>query len=49
MLAPMPGLYSIGNNSGNRYIVNYATPLSGMSLGFCLTEGMTLGKKLAEA
>ncbi|MCB7037615.1 FAD-binding protein [Eggerthella sinensis] len=48
-LNPIPGLYSIGNNSGNRYIVNYATPLSGMSLGFCLTEGMTLGKKLAEA
>ncbi len=46
-LQPIPGLYSIGNNSGNRYIVNYATPIDGMSLGFCLTEGMTCGAYLA--
>ena len=42
-LFPIPGLYSAGNNSGNRYIVNYCTPISGMSLGLCMTEGMLLG------
>ena len=46
-LFPIPGLYSAGNNSGNRYIVNYCTPISGMSLGLCMTEGMLLGKRLA--
>ena len=46
-LNPIAGLYSIGNNAGNRYIVLYATPIAGMSLGFCLTEGMSLGKQLA--
>ncbi len=25
-LMPIPGLYAVGNNSGGRYIVNYATP-----------------------
>ena len=46
-LNAIDGLYAIGNNAGNRYIVQYATPLAGMSLGFCLTEGMLLGKQLA--
>jgi fumarate reductase flavoprotein subunit len=46
-LNPIDGLYAIGNNAGNRYCVQYATPLSGMSLGFCLTEGMLLGRQLA--
>ncbi len=46
-LMPIPGLYSAGNNSGNRYIVNYCTPISGMSLGLCMTEGVLLGHRLA--
>lgn len=46
-LAPIPGLFAAGNDSGNRFIVQYATPLSGMSLGFCLTEGMLLGQRIA--
>lgn len=46
-MRPIPGLFSIGNNSGNRFCVQYATPLSGMSLGFCLTEGMLFGERLA--
>lgn len=46
-LRPIPGLFAAGNNAGNRFIVQYATPLSGMSLGFCLTEGRTLGESLA--
>jgi len=46
-LQPIPGLFSIGNNSGNRFAVQYATPLSGMSLGYCLTEGTLLGERIA--
>ena len=33
---PIPGLYAAGNDAGNRFIVQYATPLSGMSLGLSL-------------
>jgi succinate dehydrogenase/fumarate reductase flavoprotein subunit len=47
-LQPIPGLYAAGNNSGNRYIVNYATPIAGMSVGFCMCEGNYLGEKLAK-
>ena len=46
-LNPIPGLFAAGNNAGNRFIVQYATPLSGMSLGFCLTEGCLLGERIA--
>lgn len=44
---PIPGLFAIGNDCGNRFIVQYATPLSGMSLGFCLTEGTLLPERIA--
>lgn len=44
---PIPGLFAVGNNSGNRFIVQYATPLSGMSLGYCLTEGNLLVERIA--
>ncbi len=44
---PIPGLFAIGNDCGNRFIVQYATPLSGMSLGFCLTEGTLLPQRIA--
>ena len=45
---PIEGLYAIGNNAGNRFCVQYATPMGGMSLGFCLTEGMLTGTRLAK-
>ena len=47
-LQPIPGLFAAGNNAGNRFIVQYATPLSGMSLGFCLTEGTLLVERIAK-
>ena len=47
-LMPIPGLYAVGNNSGGRYIVNYATPISGMSLGLCMVEGCLMGYRLAQ-
>jgi fumarate reductase flavoprotein subunit len=47
-MMPIPGLFAVGNNSGNRFVVQYATPLAGMSLGFCMTEGMLLGTRIAK-
>lgn len=47
-LRPIPGLFAAGNNAGNRFVVQYSTPLSGMSLGFCLTEGRLLAEGLAD-
>lgn len=47
-LMPIPGLYAVGNNSGGRYIANYATPISGMSLGLCMVEGCLMGYRLAQ-
>ena len=44
---PIPGLFALGNSSGNRFIVQYATPLAGMSLGYCMTEGTLFGERLA--
>lgn len=35
--------------SGGRYIVNYATPISGMSLGLCMVEGCLMGYRLAQS
>lgn len=46
-LMPIPGLFAAGNDSGNRYIVNYCTPISGMSLALCMVEGVLLGHRLA--
>ena len=47
-LMPIEGLYAVGNNSGNRYIVNYCTPISGMSLALCMVEGVLMGTRLAK-
>ncbi len=47
-LKPIPGLFAAGNNAGNRFCVQYSTPLSGMSLGYCLTEGRLLAEGLAD-
>ena len=46
---PIPGLYAVGNNAGNRFIVQYATPISGLSLGYCLVEGMHVGEQIAKS
>jgi hypothetical protein len=46
---PITGLYVVGNSCGNRYINHYSTPIAGMSLAYCLTEGMYLGETLAKA
>ena len=46
-IEPIPGLFALGNTSGNRFVVQYATPLAGMSLGYCLTEGTLFGERLA--
>jgi hypothetical protein len=45
---PIKGLYAAGNNAGNRYIVAYQTPISGMSIGMAMTEGCLLGEMLAD-
>lgn len=47
-LMPIDGLYAVGNNSGNRYIVNYCTPIAGMSLALCMVEGVLMGTRLAK-
>jgi fumarate reductase flavoprotein subunit len=44
---PIKGLYAAGNNAGNRFIVRYQTPMSGMSIGMAMTEGCLLGEMLA--
>jgi succinate dehydrogenase/fumarate reductase flavoprotein subunit len=45
---PIKGLYAAGNNAGNRFLVRYQTPMSGLSIGMAMTEGCLLGEKLAE-
>jgi fumarate reductase flavoprotein subunit len=45
-LRPIKRLYACGNNAGNRFIVQYATPIAGMSLGMAMTEGYMLGERL---
>jgi len=45
---PIKGLYAAGNNAGNRFIVRYQTPISGMSIGMAATEGCLLGEMLAD-
>ena len=46
-LAPIPGLYAIGNTAGGRYGVDYPTLLPGNSHGTALTFGYLLGKGLS--
>lgn len=48
-LEPIPGLFAIGNSSGNRFLINYCTPVSGMSLAYALTEGMQCGEFVAKS
>jgi len=44
---PIKGLYAAGNNAGNRFLIRYQTPMSGMSIGMAMTEGCMLGERLA--
>ena len=37
--APIAGLYAAGNNCGQRYGIQYATPTAGNSCGSALTSG----------
>jgi fumarate reductase flavoprotein subunit len=46
-LKPIKGLYAAGNNAGNRFLIRYQTPMSGMSIGMAMTEGCLLGERLA--
>jgi succinate dehydrogenase/fumarate reductase flavoprotein subunit len=45
---PIDGIYAVGNSCGNRFINHYSTPIAGMSVAYCLTEGYLTGEKLAK-
>ena len=44
---PIPGLYAIGNCSGDIYAYDYPINVQGNSHGRCLVEGKCLGEQLA--
>jgi fumarate reductase flavoprotein subunit len=44
---PIPGLYAIGNASGDLYAVDYPINMPGNSNGRCLTWGWLVGKTVA--
>ena len=44
---PIEGLYASGNTCGMRFGPAYVTPISGVSIGMCITLGRELGKHLA--
>lgn len=44
---PIPGLYAIGNCSGDMYAYDYPINIQGNSHGRCLVEGKCLGEQLA--
>ena len=43
----IPGLYAIGNTSGDLYAVDYPINMPGNSNGRCLTWGWLVGKTVA--
>ncbi len=43
----IPGLYACGNNSGGRFILNYSTTVTGMSLGIAQLQGQVAGEYVA--
>ena len=47
-LAPIEGLYAIGNNMGGRIVQDYPVTIAGASHGTCLTFGYIVGRKVAE-
>jgi succinate dehydrogenase/fumarate reductase flavoprotein subunit len=44
---PIPGLYACGNNSGGRFVLNYSTTVTGMSLGIAQLQGQVAGEYVA--
>ena len=44
---PIPGLYTVGNNCGGRFALQYHTPIAGISMGWATTMGYMLGKTTA--
>lgn len=47
-LAPIQGLYAVGNNMGGRIVQDYPVTIAGASHGTCLTFGYIVGRKVAE-
>lgn len=47
-MAPIDGLYAIGNNMGGRIVQDYPVTIAGASHGTCLTFGYLVGRKVAE-
>lgn len=46
---PIKGLYTCGNCLGNRYGLEYVTPMAGNSLGMAMTHGWLAGKNAAKS
>ena len=46
---PIKGLYTCGNCLGNRYGLEYVTPMAGSSIGMAQTHGWLAGKNAAKA
>ena len=47
LMTTIPGLYAIGNTSGDLYAVDYPINMPGNSNGRCLTWGWLVGKTVA--
>ena len=45
---PIKGLYTCGNCLGNRYGLEYVTPMAGNSIGMAQTHGWLAGKNAAK-
>lgn len=45
---PIKGLYTCGNCLGNRYGLEYVTPMAGNSVGMAMTHGWLAGKNAAK-
>ena len=44
---PIPGLYVTGNSCGGRFILQYCTPIAGISIGWATTMGKIVGETVA--
>lgn len=45
---PIDDLYACGNNAGERFAIEYSTPMQGLTLGMAMTLGWVLGYQLAK-
>ena len=45
---PIPGLFAAGNNCGGRFGFQYSTSIPGESLGLANTQGMLVGRYVAQ-